>query len=296
MAMNQEKLVSSEERLMLKEQVREFYNEIGWREVSQGIYQNASYEDLRPVSRDYIHRCHLRVMRYLESSGIYLLDAGSGPIQYPEYLEYSRGYQFRVCADLSIVALKEAQKRIGGHGLFVVADIASLPFKPGVFQGVVSLHTIHHLLESEHLQAYRELYRVLAVGARGVVVNGWKYSPLMQMFEPLLRRLKQRIETQTVSTPEPLYPASKTALGTFVNKNNASWLKREIGQVVPLKIYCWRSISVGFMRALIHPRLGGRLWLRLIYWLEDLFPQFLGEKGQYPLVVIYKRDNPGSKE
>ena len=67
----------------IKDQVREFYNQVGWQEVSEGLYQNARYEDLRPVAREYIHRCHLRVLRHLKSSGKYLLDAGSGPIQYP---------------------------------------------------------------------------------------------------------------------------------------------------------------------------------------------------------------------
>ncbi len=82
----------------IKQQVRDFYNQVGWKEVGEGVYQNARYEDLRPVSREYIHRCHLRVLRHLKPRGRFLLDAGSGPIQYPEYLEYSRGYQRRICA------------------------------------------------------------------------------------------------------------------------------------------------------------------------------------------------------
>src|SRR5512135_432125 len=107
----------------IKQQVRQFYDQVGWQEQSDGFYQNASYEDLRPVSHEYIHKCHLRVLHHLNPSGKFLLDAGSGPIQYPEYLEYSHGYQHRVCADISIVALQEARKRIGNHGLFVVGDI-----------------------------------------------------------------------------------------------------------------------------------------------------------------------------
>ena len=76
-----------------KQQVREFYDQIGWSQVGDGLYQNARYEDLRPVSREYIHQCHLRVKRHLASSGNILLDAGSGPVQWPEYLEYSENYQ-----------------------------------------------------------------------------------------------------------------------------------------------------------------------------------------------------------
>ncbi len=119
----------------IKHQVREFYDQIGWKEASDGFYQNASYEDLRPVAREYIHNCHLRVLRHLNPSGRLLLDAGSGPIQYPEYLDYSSGYQHRVCADISMVALQDARKRIGTHGLFTVCDIANLPFKSNTFDG-----------------------------------------------------------------------------------------------------------------------------------------------------------------
>ena len=44
-----------------KQKVREFYDEIGWSRESSGYYQNARYEDLRPVSAEYIHKCHLRI-------------------------------------------------------------------------------------------------------------------------------------------------------------------------------------------------------------------------------------------
>ena len=173
----------------VKQEVRQFYDQVGWQLVGEDIFQNARYEDLRPISREYIQRCHLRVNRHLVPSGRFLLDAGSGPIQYPEYLTYSHGYKYRVCADISITALREARNRIGEHGLFVVADIANLPFKPGIFTGIVSLHTIHHLPENEHLQAYKELYRLLTPGCFGVVVNSWPSSPLMVLFNPLIRAL-----------------------------------------------------------------------------------------------------------
>jgi len=130
--------VSPEIEPDVKQRVREFYDSVGWKQVGSGLYQNARYEDLRLVSREYIHRCHVRVNRYLKKMGKFLLDAGSGPIQYPEYLEYSSGYQYRVCLDISILALDEARERIGSHGLFVVGDAANLPFKPEAFDGVVS--------------------------------------------------------------------------------------------------------------------------------------------------------------
>lgn len=279
----------------IKQQVRQFYDQIGWQEVSEGTYQNAAYEDLRPVSREYIHRCHQRVSRHLNPQGNLLLDAGSGPIQYPEYLEYSRGYRRRVCVDLSIVALQEARKRIGdagrqshGHGLFVVADIANLPFKPDSFDGIVSLHTIHHLPPEEHLRAYQELQRVLAREGKAVIVNGWDSAPLAALANSLVRlinRLRRRPRPKVSSSPTP-----GQAGGTYVHKHTADWLQKEVGARMPVQIFTWRSVSVHFLRTFIHERLGGRLWLRLLYWLEERFPHFLGKNGQYPLIVIAKNE------
>jgi len=281
----------------VKQQVREFYDQVGWQQVDDGLYQNAHYEDLRPVAREYIHRCHMRLGRYLRPSGQYLLDAGSGPIQYPEYLEYSRRYQRRICADISIVALQEAHKRIGDHGYFVVADIAHLPFRADVFQGVISLHTIHHLPEDEHLQAYQELYRVLASGSSAAVVNGWPSSRLMSAFDPLMRlsrRLRSaagRLAGKAPASGKPKKVKTKeeeTPKGTFTNRHDVDWVTGIVGAQMPVEIRVWRSVSVRFLRTLIHPWLGGALWLRLIYWLEERFPHWFGKNGQYPIIVIRK--------
>lgn len=35
--------------IQVKQQVREFYDQVGWQEVGEGVYQNARFEDLRPV-------------------------------------------------------------------------------------------------------------------------------------------------------------------------------------------------------------------------------------------------------
>jgi SAM-dependent methyltransferase len=287
----------------VKQEVRQFYDQVGWKLVSEDIYQNARYEDLRPVSRDYIHRCHLRVMRHLKPSGRLLLDAGSGPIQYPEYLEYSRKYNHRVCADISITALQEARKRIGNHGLFVVADITSLPFGIGVFEGVVSLHTIHHVPEHEHLQAYLELYRVMRTDSKAVVVNGWPDSRLMRIADPFIRfsnRLRSWLRRlspestpkargeETLKMQKKLKQIEAEPKGTFIERHGVEWVKNQVGTQMPLEILVWRSVSVRFLRSLIHPRLAGRWWLRILFWFEDRFPHFFGEQGQYPLIVINK--------
>ncbi len=287
--------------LEIKQDVRKFYDDIGWQEIGEGVYQNARYEDLRPVSWEYIHKCHLRVGRHLNPEGQFLLDAGSGPIQYPEYLEYSKGYQARVCADISIVALQEARQRIGdlssgGTGLFVVADIANLPFRRDAFDGVVSLHTIHHLPIDEHKRAYQEVYRVLAPTKSAVVVNGWQDSILMRYFVRPIKwrnRTRKRIRTNIKNLREGRSQSNNSnqkpkGKGTFVSKHDVEWLKKEVGSLMQLEILVWRSVSVRFLREFIKPDLGGKWLLRKLYDLEERYPKFFGEYGQYPLIVIKK--------
>jgi len=276
------------DELNVKQHVRQFYDEVGWKEVSEGIYQNARYEDLRPVSRKYIHDCHMRVKRFLKPEGKYLLDAGSGPIQYPEYLEYSKGYEKRLCLDISITALQEARKRIGGHGWFVVADIAQLPFKREVFDGAVSLHTIHHLPMEDHITAYREVTRVLVPGASAALVNGWDLPAvtwLLNIPVNFYRVLRGRGWGRKSEAEEK----RQARVGTFVRKYNARWLKRELNKFVDVEIRVWRAVTVRDLRFYVREKFAGRRLLKMLYWLEERFPRFFGRHGAYPLIVIRKR-------
>jgi hypothetical protein len=77
--------------------------------------------------------------------------------------------------------------------------------------------------------------------------------------------------------------------GTFVSKHDVEWLKREVGSLMHLEIFVWRSVSVRFLREYIFPDLGGKWLLRKLYDLEERFPQFFGEHGQYPMIVIKKK-------
>jgi ubiquinone/menaquinone biosynthesis C-methylase UbiE len=296
------------DELEVKRQVRAFYDSVGWRTIGEGLYQNARYEDLRPVSREYIHRCHLRVKAFLPAEGRFLLDAGSGPIQYPEYLEYSRRFQRRVCLDISERALQEARQRIGEHGLYVVGDIANLPFKESSFEGVVSLHTIHHLAQGEHRRAFDELYRVLRPGGKAAVVYSWgEASPLMRLFkgpirwvQALLEQLRRRRRGPAVGEAAPGTDPQAEALlrspGTFTFKHGYRWVTRNLRHLPGLQVRCWRSVSTAFLRAFIHRPLLGAFWLRVLFRLEELAPHFFGRVGQYPLIVFERPKSGKGRE
>ncbi len=285
----------SDNEQAIKREVQSFYNQIGWKEVSEGIFQNARFEDLRPVSKEYIHRCHMRAGSFLAKTGRFFLDAGSGPIQYPDYLTYSDGYKYRVCLDISPVALIEARRRIGDRGLFIVADVSALPFGNEVFDGIISLHTLHHLPTRSQQAGYLELWRVLAIGRNAVIVNGWTDAPLMRRLEFLVKimeRIQHRkvLKGQQSSKMTKISPkeSKENSVGTYVQKFTPAMLKGILGKRIPYEIRCWRSVSVRFLRAVIHPRLAGRTNLRLLFWLEDHFPHYFGVAGQYPLIVLKK--------
>jgi ubiquinone/menaquinone biosynthesis C-methylase UbiE len=271
-----------------KQQVREFYDQIGWSQISDGTYQNARYEDLRPVSREYIHKTRLRVMNGLIPTGKFLLDAGSGPVQYEEYKVYSQGYQKRVCLDISIQALCEARERIRDHGLFVVGDLANLPFKAEAFDGAVSMHAIHHLALTEHPRAYGEIHRVLVPGRTAAIVNGWHEPLLSRMAEPLIGLMRKMSGRSEKKKKEWLNEEEPT--GTFVQKLTPDWLKREVGSIMTIEIKPWRSMSTRLMRWFVRP-FGGQTFLRFVFWLEGVFPKFFAENGQYPLIVIWKQES-----
>ena len=274
-----------------KQDIRAFYDKVGWSQVGEGRYQNATYEDLRLVAQEYTHRTHLRVNQYIAESGKYLLDSGSGPVQYLEYLTYSEGYDYRVCVDISSTALKEARQRLGEHGLYVIADIAKLPFKEDVFDGIVSLHSIHHLHVGEHPAAYNELYRTLAPERTAVVVNGWGRAWFFRTIHTpwRMRSVARRLWKQ-IRSGQKMKKKSGPLEITFVDKYDANWLKKNIGTEIPLKIYVWRSVTSITTRLYAHSWLGGRWTLRFLFKLEERFPTWLGEHGAYPLIVLEKHE------
>jgi len=253
--------------------VRRFYDELGWREFVGGAFGDAlRYEDLRPMSQDYIRKCHLQLAQYLPRRRTYLLDAACGPIQYPEYFTYSAGYVFRICADVSEVALRHARKRLGEKGVYVLCDVTKLPLKDGVADAFVSLHTIYHVPARQQPRAIDELYRVLKEHGSGVVVYSWgNWSPLMNALRLLLNHHGD-------SKEPPL----------FGHSHDFTWYCKNVERRHRRRLASWRSVSAPFLQKFVHERALGKPLLALLYFLESLFPRWFGRYGQYPVFVFTK--------
>jgi len=268
--------------------VREFYDSVGWAPSGDGYYEDAHrYEDLRPAAHDYVVDCHLRVNEYLPAGGTYLLDVASGPIQYPAYLTYSQNFEVRICVDISFRALVDARQRVPvGRGLFVLGNIRNLPFRSEVFDAVVSLHTVYHIVAEQQHAVFDELHRVIKPQGRAVVVYTWgNISPLNKPAGYLVQA--QRVVRQRLHRLAPDRFGAVPPEDTFYYHPFPYRWFRQQRWAYKFTILCWRSISVDSSKLFFHGTLGKKL-LRMIYRWEGRYPEFAAPLGQYPMFLIDK--------
>jgi SAM-dependent methyltransferase len=257
----------------VEDQVRDFYDQKGWQAEATGpdtVYADAGlWEDLRPCAAEYVSSCRRKVLGFLPTHGELLLDAGSGPIQYPEYLEYSAGFAKRVCVDLSQRALDEARAKLGDRGEYVRASLLDLPFPDDHFDASVSLHTIYHVEKDQQERAMRELLRVLKPDARAVVVYA---NP-----DRLAARLKRLARRRPNSTSAPIY--------FFAHP--LRWWER-FSDDAGVEIVPWRFLNANESRRLIPDNAIGVGMFRALLAFERAFPSRATRWGCYPMIVLTK--------
>lgn len=255
-----------------EDEVRDFYEGTGWRaESDEQVYTDARlWEDLRPCAAEYVSACRRKVLEFLPAGGERILDAGSGPIQYPEYLEYSAGFSKRVCVDLSELALDEARKKLGDRGDYVQASLLALPFPDGHFDAAVSLHTLYHIQRERQEEAVRELLRVLKAGSRAVIVyaNPDRAAGRLMAFAGLRR-----------TTDSPIY---------FFAWPLAWW--ERFSDQADVMLLPWRSLNANESRTLIPDNALGVGLFRAVSSFERLLPHVATRWGCYPMIVLTKRN------
>jgi len=299
--------------------VMHFYDEIGWQSSKGDEFQDAElFEDFRPVSREYIHKCHMRINDHIEPRGKYLLDAASGPVQYREYLSYSEKYDHRICADVSLTALKKAKAKLGDKGIYIQCDITQLPLKTASVDAFVSLHTIYHVPEKKQAAAFRELERVLSPGKTGAVVYTWgpHCTPMLLLMDPVQaskRLLKSVLPAAVLNRLKgvPGTPSSAIDAGPsseshqqkaeptlYYHAHDYAWFQREIASTAGWDVRIWRSVSVPFLKLYMRSKLLGKQLLSVLFWIENAAPHVCGKFGYYPLLLFTKpvSGNIGSRE
>jgi len=270
------------------QQVQSFYDEVGWQKTDEGKYEDTSrFVDNRPVVLNYLGGCNKRIVKHIAGRGRYIVDVACGPIHYDAYRAMSDGYDYRICIDVSLQALREAKKQMGDRGIYVMADVTNMPLRDQSVDDVISLHTLYHVPADKQITALKEIHRILKPGATGVVIYRWgKHSQLMRAaMSPIrvlnrLRLLSKHIQRAKNTGERQLYACTHSYI---------FFKRRQCG--FAMDIVVWSSLSSAFTKSYIPDGRLGIFLLKIVAKLEDYMPHALGRFGEYPLFII-KRGTP----
>jgi ubiquinone/menaquinone biosynthesis C-methylase UbiE len=261
--------------------VTDFYGSIGW-ETNDEVTEDARlWEDLREHAASYVSRCRLRVLRHIPEHGRYLLDMASGPIQYPEYLEFSKNFEKRYCVDLSEKALDAARSRIGDHGVFLHGSFFDIDVDDNFFDCAVSLHTIYHMDRDRQEEAVRKLLRVTKVGKPVIVVYSNPFTVIDGFGIP--RKIRRTIGRW-------VRPSRKSERGVYFHAHPLGWWDR-FSEVADVRILPWRAFAAHHQKRFFPDSPFGERMLDRLFRLEDRFPGLFVRLFQYPMIVLVKRSS-----
>jgi SAM-dependent methyltransferase len=254
---------------------------VGW-EANEGITEDAKrWEDLRPYAREYVGKCRRRVLAYIPESGENMLDMASGPIQYKEYLEYSRNFKKRYCVDLSSGALESAKNKIGEHGEFLHGSFFDILLEENFFDCAISLHTIYHMDKDRQEDAVRKLVKVTKPGKPVIIVYG-NPNTLMNLPLRAARRIKYFLKKPAVTMKK----AEDASLYFYAHP--IGWWHR-FNDIAGIKIVPWRSFGSDDQKRLIPDNRIGKMMFDNLFNLEERFPDFFVKHFQYPMIILTKK-------
>lgn len=264
---------------MSKQSVKNFYDNEGWKYVGENSQDALINENLTPVATKYVSQVRLRILQNL-GSGNSLLDVGSGPIQYPEYVEYSKNFKTRVCVDLSTEALTLAKANIGKHGIFIIGDYLELQTpKEAPFDGATLINVLYHVDKSKQEALVRKILGDLNPGAKLVIVysNPRTFSAVVtKMLVKVKKFIKKILRSSTEAMLDnPIY---------FFRYPLSFWNQFE--NEAEVKILAWRTFSPALEKLLFRKYLLGELLFSLLFRMESLGSW--SRLAEYPMVVLKK--------
>lgn len=270
-----------------EERVSKFYNTFGWNTEDNVTEDAKQSEDLRKNAQLYVSKCRKRVLRHIPKSGENILDMASGPIQYSEYLEYSKNFKYRYCIDLSLGAIEQAREKIGDHGVFLHGSFFDIPLNENFFDCSISLHTIYHIHKDKQEEAVRKLIRVTKPGKPVIIVysnpNTIVSSVMSSFFFRTMRKIKRIIKK-----PKMEKRGEMQDLSLYIYRHPIEWWGR-FEDIASVEILPWRSFNSKVQKKLIPDNNLGRKMLELLYHFEETFPHFFVKYFRYPMIIIKKK-------
>ena len=282
--------INEDRQRSVKSSVQEWYDEFGWQRNADGTLKDtACFSQSAPTDHAIYERLsHLSLVDRLQG-GRFMLDAASGAIPYTEYLAYSWNHKYRVCVDFSETALHEADNRVGDHGFFCLADICSLPFADGVFDGAVSGYTIQHIPEQQQERALQEIFRVLSPGHHMLVMSGVAVGTAHRILYKLTRGARTALDMLRIIRRAPCVPGisagEQPPHELYCKYRDVSWWRKTVAKLSPdASIQSLRLFSKMEFEALRMRRSG----IKSLRAIETLFPRLLGRYSVYILADIVK--------
>ena len=248
--------------------LNKFYNEFGWKENNKITKDAELFEDLRPVSREYISKCRLRINQYIPRNKRDILDFASGPIQYKEYLEFSKTYKFRHCVDFSKDAINISKKKLGKHGKYYCNDFFKIKFKKNFFDCIISLHTLYHIKSFKQKKAVDKLIQIAK-----------KDSPIIIIYSnpnTLINKIKK------------LFLRKKSKQLIYFYAHPLEWWN-QFSDKTTVEIFPWRSFASQHQKILFPDNFIGKFLLKFLFFLEVKFGNFFVKNFQYPIIVLTKK-------
>ena len=248
--------------------VYKFYNSKGWLKNSKNFEDSDLFEDNRHYAKIYVSNCRKRINRFIPNKGDSLLDFASGPIQYKEYLEYSKNFKLRHCVDFSKTAIKEAKSKLKKKGKYYCNDFMKINFQSNKFDCIVSLHTLYHINKKQQRKVVLKLLKIAKKNAPIIIVYS---NP-----ETIIHKIRKKIKSKK----------SKKKLYFYCFKN--SWW-RQFDNLAEVKMVPWRSFSSQHQKILFPNNILGKFLLRVLFKLEDIFKNFFVRNFQYQIIVLKKK-------
>ncbi|WKA30544.1 class I SAM-dependent methyltransferase [Bradyrhizobium roseum] len=265
-------------------QTRSFYEKEGWKRAADGLFGDTrAFMDTRKVPLAFSRKCIRRLNTHFRHGGRFLLDAGSGPIAHDEYLEFGTHFDQRVCVDLSADALRVARSKLGTRGVYLQADLTSLPIQTGSVDAVTCNHVIYQIPADQQAAVFKELWRVLKPGGVAVIVYWWRDTPLQWRLERLVRMFAGRIKPDESDKPSAVVSTPSHFPHSLQWFETQDWPFRY--QIEPFRV-----IGNPFMRSYVSDRWTGKLFLEGVYALQQIAPSYCGRYGQMPAIVLRKDD------
>ncbi|MEX2148948.1 MAG: methyltransferase domain-containing protein [Steroidobacteraceae bacterium] len=266
--------------------LHDFYENFGWRRGEGGLYNSpATFGFRSPTLVRHRQESNAAQARWFNRGGRYFLDCASGAIPAEEYLEYSRGYGFHVCVDLTLSAVRGAREKLGERGLYVNADGTHLPFRDDAFDDILCSHTLYHMPRDEQAHALLEFHRVLKPGGRLVVFyNVGRHSMFGLALAPYFW-LKDRLTS--------LRSALRRRRGRpvmYSHHYNASWFRRFAPPFGAVEIHGYRLLPNQVMKYLLPDTpIANAIGVRVLRGLRRLEQRDAWlERSQYVTIVFTK--------